>query len=510
MKRSWLSLALICFIFGIIGINLYRETNSVLAHSLKLFQESLPAGTNFHYNHANINFLAQGLTLHDVTLKTQDTFFHAKTIRLGHPKTLPNGKLSLSSLLIKEASFHNEKLDFHLNHLKIRHLLIPADGKLPISTNLAVRSMHSLATLTSFDLSELANIRFELGACEGLEFNFHPISSNKILIIKYLKTDNIIAEGYGLGGHVRLRLNHFSLHFQFDPSILTASLKIPLLFNNPLYQHPVPYYLSFNNLEAHVGITQLLNHPFRKNFELSSHFWEDPVHIFWTEQGGLKLHMLTLSQGEPHRNSSFTLDSLLAERKKDGDILTTDALLTGFHLHLVDYLFRQAINGQNTTLRVTDHSQKEEGEWQSQVTSLLTLPDRGTIKTESHVSLPDEINKHLASQITAHNTELSLQGSALVKLLTSFFITSEQPLKNSTSVDNNPLFSHINALSTTRPLAAPLTDYLLKSENRILHINFGHISLETLQNIPFSGSDNAIFDSLHITNINTQTITPTP
>lgn len=512
MKRSSFSLGLIIIALGTIGTNIYHETNQNLTHSLTLFQESLPQGTIFHYDQANANLLVRGVTLHNVTFQNKENFFHAKTIRLGHPKTLPNGQLSLSSLLIKEPRYHDSHIDIEMKRLILRHILIPSDGKLPLSTNLSTESMHSLATLTSFKRSELSHLRFEWGASEGLKFTFlhSPNPTEKTILIQNLTIDKISAEGYGLGGRVKLHLDNLQLKFSLNPSLLAAYLHIPLNLKESSYVNSLPYQLSFRDVDAHLGITQLLNHPFRKNTELAQDFWQNPLHMIWLEPGVFHFNNATLKELNHPNPTRVSLDSFLAERHKEGEKLTTEALLKGFHLHIRNYPIETPLNGRQTTLHLLEHSEENRGEWQSEISSLLTIPHLGTLQASSHASLPDDITDHLASDITLHSTEITQQGSNFVAFLLSFFRAENAPTNTLASPNNNTLLASINTLSTMRPILGPLTDYLIAPHERQIHIDLGHISLETLQKIPFSGSPSAILDSLHITNIHTENPNKTP
>lgn len=551
---------MICAAIGIIFISIYRESYSDLARALKAFQAALPPGAEITWRRANPNFLVRGATLHDVTFRYKTIHFHARSVRFGSPQARQGGNLSLSSLLIKEPGYANSDMHINMSQLLFRHLMIPSDDDRLVNSDITAASMHSLARILQFEPDHLATLRFESAHAEAVHLlvlpaakAYHGLMQNS-LGLRSIDADQITLEGYSLGGNVGLSLQDLRIAFTLNPTILAMISPISLpdsFFPATKPDKSLPYRLTLKNLSAHEGVVHLLDHPFKTNPKTSVKFWKDPIGMMWGGTGSIALNQLVFERLEPaypedEHPKQACLDSFIATRRDEGASpgtgLDTEAMLQGFHLRLASKALLYPIPGAGITLRLSEHSHKKDSLWESDITGQFSLPDIGNLGITSHATFPDDPRENLLSRIILQSTTFSFQGDNLVTLVMTLFPTpkilpeqqkplaapakdnskdtksSSVPATASTPAPQTPnttqsaqdialvtkrdaVVHELNTLALTRPLLAPLSDYILDPQNRTLNVTFGHFSLETLGKIPLSGPANALFDSLHITAI---------
>ncbi|MDF7673603.1 hypothetical protein PT277_01215 [Acetobacteraceae bacterium ESL0709] len=514
MKRLWFGLSLVILVSVIAWMGIYRNSALKLHHAVEQLQAALPPHTVLTYRSAVPSFLVRGVTLRDVTFKSGHNSFHASFIRLGHPQFLHDGKLVLSSLILKNTGYKTSKLQLDIQKTVFRHLIIPAaPGKL--DNDLTANSMRSLATLLAFNPENLASLRFARTHIENLHLQFTtPIETPyKNLTIRNARTDSLTLEGYGLGKRIFGALKNLSLGINITRDNLNSfgtTLASTLLFPEGI-QTPssLPATLSFSSIEGKEGMTRLLQHPFKGDSKVTRDFWEKPLDLPWSSTGSVVINNTKLAFNETSDKNSATLDTLYLSRRDENDSLRTELFLKGFHIrpsHNLDLPF--TVNGAEGTLRATLQSRREDQLWQSDATAHLSLDRIGDITLNSHYSLPYEnpfyqpprVLHNFARNLEFNNTIMAIHGDHFVDLGLALArqVTPEIPREQL----RETITQDLTTLGEKRSFTAPLADYVRDPHDRTLNVSLGTLSSAMLSQLPLDAPAETIIDALHVTSIN--------
>ncbi|EHH67354.1 hypothetical protein GMO_23480 [Gluconobacter morbifer G707] len=107
------------------AVGIHHEAHMELVRGLSSFRAALPAGTTFTYSSAKPAIFARGALLTNVTLHTSAVTFRATQMRLGHPRTTPDGGIGINSLEIHNPSLQTASLLVHASSLSLHRLTLP-------------------------------------------------------------------------------------------------------------------------------------------------------------------------------------------------------------------------------------------------------------------------------------------------------------------------------------------------------------------------------------------------
>ncbi|TPW34207.1 hypothetical protein [Oecophyllibacter saccharovorans] len=559
MKRLWLILCLLLITGSVAALGVYRVATLSVTHALERFIAALPPGTTFTYRRARPSFLVRGVTLHDVTFRQGRRAFHARVIRLGHPQYLTHGQLSLSSLLLKDADYGTPQLQLSLERIYFQHLLIPAGRPLLEESDQATASMQSLAEVMRFDPARLATLQFSrlqlLQAAVTFTDNAPSATRSAEMpapfALKTLTLKDFALEGYGVGTRVQAQLDGLDLTATARLTSLAqlSPVSLPLLLGQPGISQPSlgqpganqsavpptpvaalpsenalqtapnrPFQLHLDWFTLRDGEMHLLKHPFRGDFHLARRFWQAPAQVLWTDPGNLSWGGLKLRFGTEPDAPQFGVDHMIAIRRQEAANLRTEAQVRGFHFRSNTPL-PFPVNGAASTLRFSELSTLPEGgngQWSSDVSLRLNVREAGEIVVEAQTQAPARLpGFFLAPEDVARRAEkaafarqsrisslvISERGDRLIDLI-MLALQFRQPDMPASEIRHS-LVTTLNQLALTRPLLAPLADYLLNPQNRTLKVAFGALTLEDLHNLPLNSAPEALFDALHLTALTT-------
>ncbi|QHI95093.1 hypothetical protein GT348_01200 [Aristophania vespae] len=515
MKRPWLALCLIALVFAIAGMGIYRHASLELEHAVERFQAALPKGTVFTYRSASPAFLVRGVTLHDVTFKNGSSSFHAKLIRLGHPQFLPGGRLTLSSLLLKNTGYKTPKLQLDIKKIIFRHLLIPAAPGIIKGSDLTANSMRSLAMILTFNPENLTSLRFSRTHIEALNLLFPKAieTSYNNLTIREAHTESLTLEGYGHGKRVYGMLKNLSLGINLSKNDLNSfgtTFASALLFpKGKNAKTPLPATLSLSYLEAREGTPHLLKRPFKGDSQITRIFWERPLDLPWLNTGYLSVNDLKLAFNKDSVQNSTRLDSLSISRRDDNNGIRTEALLKGFHFRPTQkFNLPFSVNGSQSTLRLTLQNHRENNLWQGDATARLSLNNIGNLTLNSHYNYPDYnplykktgLTRSFAQATEFNNTIITMHGDHFIDLGLAFAQQLE-PLETRESLRED-IIHNLDKLAEVRSFISPLADFWTDPRDRTLSISLGNISPAIFSKLSPTASAENIIDSLHVTSVN--------
>ncbi|MXV43765.1 hypothetical protein GS501_01680 [Saccharibacter sp. 17.LH.SD] len=511
MKRPWLTLCLTALIFFITGVGIYREANHRLNQALARFQENLPVGSQFTYQDASPALLVRGLSLRNVTFRYHDITFHAHHIRLGHPQILSDGHISLASVLITKATYENPTLKFTFSKGVLRHLLVPY--AVNAHPNSHATDDHNVPTaFMTFNLDDMSAIRFGRMHVEGLETFFisHPTILNPNLSLSHLHIGTFTFEGYGLGSQTYANIQHFTAKLDIASPLVASLFSGKLSFLFPalnLSETPrLPVSITLDEFNAHQGTMHWLQHPFRSDASLSEQFHNNPFQTIWTSPGTLGFNGLSLKLSNATDTSHFQIDHFVMTRRHENEVLRTEGEFQGLHARLTNHhLFPLPFSGQQSVIRFSQTNQEEYDNWESVLTLRFIVPKTGLLSFNSHYRMPMSLpalihepsDNHLLQKIIFDDSTLSIKGDHLLDCL--FFFTHPNLLKDNLAMSREKAVQDLGTITETHPLLTPLSDYLLKPQNRTFSITFGDLSLYDILNLPFSEPVDVLLDSAHMT-----------
>lgn len=511
MKRPWLTAFLTVLILCAAAIGIYREANHTLARVLTRLQESLPAHSHFTYRTAYPSLFIGGATLEDVTLRTPTASFHAAQIRLGHPRFLHDGSISLASLLLDHPDYQSSGLNFHLAKAIFRHLLIPASAD-TTRTDLTTLGTRSLAAVMSFDPHHLSSLRFGRAHVEGLDFSF-PTQQPFLfpdLHLSRMTVEQFTLEGYGTGSRVFGDAHHFSFALSYSTDNLPSwpSPFAELLLPKDASTHTtMPITVTLDSITARNGHTHWLQHAPHEETSLAQKFYRDPLQNIWESPGSLRFHALKVGLGSPETGSAALLEDLTMIRRNEATTLRTETELRGLHLKPAEkQRFSIPINGHQTVFHLTENSQNNYGLWENDLAAHMTLPSIGALTFNAHSHLPTEtpLQLHPSSngapftqQAVMDNAVITLKGERFLDLWAHLIHIKATPEER--HHDHDGMLQAFGLLITTRPLLTPMMDYVLSPKDRTLAVNIGTLSLDDLMHLPFRGPIDALLDRAHVT-----------
>ncbi|QDH13661.1 hypothetical protein E3E12_05055 [Formicincola oecophyllae] len=300
LRRGWWAILLFILTGGIIGLGVWHEAQQALAEAVGNFKAALPPGTKFTYASIRPSFLVRGVTLHGVTLARGTERFQTESIRLGHPVFQPDGALTFSSLLFRDARYDDGPLHAKAGRILFSHLYLPPIYARHSRRHLNRAGLRGLAAVLAFTPEQLTRMRFRRlrlrRAAVSMDTPLALVGQG--LTLKSAQARLAILEGYGKGNRLFAEIQDATATYHLDPRRL-LNLYMPagtLAAQVPGRAHE--WRLTLSSLYAREGSLQLFSHPFQRDSDIVARFWQAPILTLWEDPGNfsatnLKLQLLS-------------------------------------------------------------------------------------------------------------------------------------------------------------------------------------------------------------------------
>ncbi len=433
VKKPWLAASLISVtaVIGLAGV--HHEAHMGLVRGLSSFRAALPPGTTFTYGTATPSILALGATLTDITLRDGSITLRASQMRLGHPRSLPDGRLSIRGVDVREPFLQTPTQIIHGSALSLRKLILPkareaAEG----------HSRIDLAHVT------LAHGQIEQLSIQNLAQSSPPAPVN----VHSLFTRRLIVDNYGPALLTTLRADAATVAYErtlqapgHDPQLVSGQASLERL--------------DLKQVDLAAQVAALWDHlPLPSQIAPPQSF---AAHNF----------RLNMTSG------LFRLDDLHGTGALENQIATVTQDLKGFHFQS-DEKLPFHINGAGSTAHYVQVSNL--ADHTSRTNATLAVPGFMTLTADARTIQTDFTERHPSQQqllqsTALQNVTISLQGD---RLLDAGFLLAARQIGNGTTAEQirERTAQILQAGLSANPALAAIPDYVEHPTGRTLTVTY--------------------------------------